>query len=77
MPSRANLILAVFAPVALSRAVGRAHYPADVFAVFCLGLLMTTYLARWMAARRLAFRNVAKRLLPQVRRPAAFLAAFR
>jgi len=77
MPSRAILILAVFASVAFSRVVVRAHYPADVVAGFCLGLLMTIYLARWMAVRRLAFRNVAKRLLPQVRCAAALLAAFR
>lgn len=77
MPSRAVLILATFAALAFSRAMARAHYPSDVVAGFCLGLLLTIYIARWMGARRFAFRNVPGRLLPKTRCAAAFSAAFR
>ncbi|MBK8458221.1 MAG: phosphatase PAP2 family protein [Phyllobacteriaceae bacterium] len=53
--------------LAATRIPALAHYPSDVVAGFALGFFYTVYLARWLAARRLAFRSERAALLPRLR----------
>lgn len=53
--------------LAFTRVPALAHYPSDVIAGFGLGFVYVTFLARWLAARRLAFRPVGAALLPRLR----------
>lgn len=76
-PSRRWLILGIFLTLAFSRVAAGAHYPSDVAAGFCFGLLVTFAAARWAAARRLGFRPIPGRLLPGVRFGAALAALCR
>lgn len=53
--------------LAATRIPALAHYPSDVVAGWALGFLYTVFLARWLAARRLAFRSERAALLPRLR----------
>lgn len=53
--------------VASTRIAALAHYPSDVVAGFALGFLFTLVLARWLAARGVAFRPAGSSLFPRIR----------
>ncbi len=60
-------VMLVFPAIAISRVAVGAHYPSDVAAGFFYGFLVTLFIARWLAARRLGFRLQPGRLLPRLR----------
>jgi undecaprenyl-diphosphatase len=68
-------VLLVFSAVAISRIAVGAHYPSDVAAGFAIGFVVTLFIARWLAARRLGFRLPPGRLLPRLRHAQAMRAA--